>query len=184
MLAPSKQRQNSVQAPKQASTVLRFIVVGTKRSGKSRFIESISQYTEWQDQSHQGWFFGRVRVDQSLILHLMEPPEEAMSDFMWLRDMVSRIRATGFVVMIDSSKPQLFAPFVSILYTIRGYHPDTPLVVAANKQDHPHAWGVEDIQLGLGLRDMVVMPCVATNRDTVRDVLIGLMSQWEEKAAR
>ena len=160
--------------PKQRSEVLKVIVTGPRKSGKTAFIESISQYTELNEQT--GWFFGRVRVDQALILHLLEPPTDQQSEFFWMRNMVSRIRATGFVVMVNSAYSNTFAEFVSILYTIRGYHDNLPLVVAANHQDHRRAWHVDDLAMGLGIGDMPIHPCIATDRDAVRDVLINLLT--------
>lgn len=162
---------------KKAAQVVKLIVVGLHKSGKTQFIDSISQYTEWQSEPGQGWYFGRVRVDQSLILHFMEPPIDRQFDFMWLRDVLSRMRASGFVVIVDSTKPKYFGEFLSILYTVRGYHPDTPIVVAANKQDHPRAWTPEDIELGLGISDVLVLPCIAKERDSVRDVVVELLFQ-------
>jgi len=171
MNSPVRQKK---QRKKQRSRVLKVLVTGPRKSGKTAFIQSISQYTEYNDQT--GWFFGRVRVDHDLILHLLEPPADQQTEFFWMQDMVSRIRATGFVVMVNSAYSNTFAEFVSILYTIRGFHHNLPLVVAANHQDHPRAWNVEDIALGLGITDMNMYPCVATNRDAVRDILVELLT--------
>ena len=162
---------------RQASTVVKIIVTGLAKSGKTSFIQRVSQYTEWQGDKDDSWFFGRVRVDSSLILHFLEPPMSRQFDFIWLQDVMSRIRATGFIVMMDSTRPQQFGAFLSILYTIRGYHHEAPLVVATNKQDHPRAWDAEDIRLGLGIRDMRVMPCIAHDPESVRDVVIDLLYQ-------
>ncbi len=162
---------------KQSSQIVRLIVTGLAQSGKSQFIQSISQYTEWQDENESGWFFGRVRVDDKLILHFLEPPIDSTYDFMWLRDIMSKMHATGFVVMVDSARPQTFGEFLSIVYTIRGFHADAPLVVAANKQDRPNAWSATDLQLGLGIRDVTVLPCVAYDRGTVRDIVVELLHQ-------
>lgn len=174
MSSPTRQQ---TQQRKKASDVVKIIVTGLSQSGKTSFIQRISQYTEWQDEPGNSWFFGRVRVDASLILHFLEPPMARQFDFMWLREVMSRIRATGFIVMVDSSKPQHFGEFLSILYTIRGYHHDAPLVVAANKQDHPSAWRAEDIQMGLGIRDIPVHPCVTSEHELVRDTVIELLYQ-------
>jgi signal recognition particle receptor subunit beta len=162
---------------KQSSDVVKLIVTGLHQSGKTRFIQSISQYTEWQAEEGNSWFFGRVRVDASLIMHFLEPPMDRQFDFIWLREVLSRIRATGFVIMLDSTRPQYFGEFLSILYTIRGYHEDAPLVVAANKQDKHNAWSVNDISLGLGIRDVSVLPCVAHEHDFVREIVIDLLYQ-------
>lgn len=169
--------QQNRQETKQASDVVKLIVTGLSKSGKSDFIKSISQYTEWQAEPENSWFFGRVRVDQSLILHFLEPPIGKQFDFMWLRDVMSKIRATGFIVMVDSTRPQHFGEFLSILYTIRGYHDNAPLVVAANKQDKHNAWSAEDIRLGLGIRDVKVMPCIASDYNLVREVVVDLLYQ-------
>jgi signal recognition particle receptor subunit beta len=163
--------------PKQASDVVKLIVTGIKGSGKTQFIQTISQYSEWQAEPGNSWFFGRVRVDANLILHFLEPPMDTQFDFIWLRDVVSRIHATGFIIMMDSTKPHHFGEFVSILYTIRGYHESAPLVVACNKQDKHNAWNINDIKMGMGLNDVSVMPCVAHDYNTVRDIVLDLLYQ-------
>jgi uncharacterized protein len=166
--------------PKQVSDVVKLIVVGSKGTGKTQFIQTISQYTEWQAEPQQSWFFGRVRVDASLILHFLEPPMERQFDFIWLREVMSRIRATGFIIMVDSSRPNYFGEFLSILYTIRGYHENAPLVVACNKQDKHNAWCVEDLKIGLGIRDVAMLPCVSDKYEYVRDIVVNLLYQVME----
>ena len=165
------------QPRKQASDVVKLVVTGLSQSGKSEFIRSISQYTEWQAQPNDSWFFGRVRVDRSLLLHFFEPPTDRRFDFIWLQGVLSRMQATGFIVMVDSTRPQYFGEFLSIVYTIHGYHNNAPLVIAANKQDRRNAWGADDIRLGLGIRDMTVMPCVAHDHEYVREIVIDLLYQ-------
>ncbi|MGB1288646.1 MAG: GTPase domain-containing protein [Aggregatilineales bacterium] len=167
---------------KQAARVIKVIVTGLARSGKSQFIESISQYTEWQGTPGESWFFGRVRVDSGLILHFLEPPTYQQFDFIWLQEVINRVRATGFIVMVDSTRPHTFGEFLSILYTIHGFHGDAPLIVGANKQDMPRAWTAEDIQMGLGISDIDVLPCVACDRDIVRDIVIDLLQQVMDNA--
>ena len=48
----------------------------------------------------------------------------------------------GFIVMVDSTRPETFREARSILETFRAYAP-TPYVVAANKQDMEDAWDLE-----------------------------------------
>lgn len=166
---------------KKAAKVLKLIVTGAPRSGKTTFIRSISQYTEWQAEPEKSWFFGRVRVDETLILHFIEPPAQEQFDFIWLRDVIGRLQATGFILMLNSARPQSFAPFISILYTVRGFHAAMPMVVAANRQDHVRAWSCADIQMGLGLVDIAVLPCIAHNREMVRDVVLEVLYQAMER---
>jgi hypothetical protein len=81
----------------------------------------------------------------------------------------------GFVVMVDSSRPETFREAKSILEIFRAYAP-TPYVVAANKQDHPDAWSVEDMRIALRLDPAIkLLPCVATKKDTVKSTLLELL---------
>ena len=81
----------------------------------------------------------------------------------------------GFIVMVDSTRPETFREARSILETFRAYAP-TPYVVAANKQDLPDAWELEDMRLALRLGPKVkLLPCVATKKETVKSVLLELL---------
>ena len=81
----------------------------------------------------------------------------------------------GFVVMVDSTKPETFREAKSILETFRAYAP-TPYVVAANKQDRADAWEIGDLRIALRLDPAVkLLPCVAFNKETVKTVLLELL---------
>ncbi|MCJ7823996.1 MAG: ADP-ribosylation factor-like protein, partial [Anaerolineales bacterium] len=93
-------------------------------------------------------------------------------DFMW--EILSE-GMLGFVVMVDSARPETFREARGILQTFRAYAP-TPYVVAANKQDLEDAWEVEDLRIALGLDSKVKMlPCVASSREQVKSVLLELL---------
>jgi signal recognition particle receptor subunit beta len=77
--------------------------------------------------------------------------------------------------MVDSTRPETFREARSILETFRAYAP-TPYVVAANKQDVKDAWEVDDMRHALRLDAKVkLLPCVATDRVTVKSVLLELL---------
>jgi len=77
--------------------------------------------------------------------------------------------------MVDSTRPETFREARSILETFRAYAP-TPFVVAANKQDMEDAWDLEDVRHALRLDgNTKLLPCVATDRKTVKDVLLELL---------
>jgi len=77
--------------------------------------------------------------------------------------------------MVDSTRPETFREARSILETFRAYAP-TPYVVAANKQDKPDAWDMEDMRHALRLDQKVkLLPCVATDRNTVKNTLLELL---------
>jgi signal recognition particle receptor subunit beta len=81
----------------------------------------------------------------------------------------------GFVVMVDSTKPETFREAKRILETFEGYAA-TPYVVAANKQDMEDAWEPEDLRIILRLKPEVkILPCVATDKESVKNVLLELL---------
>jgi signal recognition particle receptor subunit beta len=81
----------------------------------------------------------------------------------------------GFIVLIDSVRPETFREARRILEVFRGYAP-TPYVVAANKQDLPDAWSAEDLRIALKIaQEIKVLPCVATDKESVKNVLLELL---------
>jgi signal recognition particle receptor subunit beta len=81
----------------------------------------------------------------------------------------------GFIVMVDTTRPETFREARSILETFRAYAP-TPYVVAANKQDMEDAWELEDVRHALRLDGRTkLLPCVATDRKMVKTVLLELL---------
>ena len=81
----------------------------------------------------------------------------------------------GFIVMVDSTRPETFREARSILETFRAYAP-TPYVVAANKQDRPDAWDLDDMRVALRLDPKVkLLPCVAASKESVKTVLLELL---------
>jgi signal recognition particle receptor subunit beta len=158
--------------------LLKIVVMGLPNSGKSSFIQIISDEVHRQQQEFSSWFFGKLAVDQHLTIQFAEPPSQKVADFMWMRDLVSNIRAAGYILLVDSTRSQTFGKFVSILYTIRGYDMAMPVVVATNKQDHAGAWSHDDIRIGLRINDDIpVLPCVANNRAMVEEVVVQLLYQ-------
>ncbi len=59
--------------------------------------------------------------------------------------------------------------------TFRSYSP-VPYIVAANKQDLEDAWPAEDLKIVLRVDPSVkVVPCVAHDKETVKQVLLELL---------
>ena len=116
--------------------------------------------------------FGRITVDNDLVLYLFGTPGQKRFDFMW--EILSE-GMLGFIVMVDSTRPETFREARSILETFRAYAP-TPFVVAANKQDREEAWELGDMRHALRLDSKVkLLPCVASDKKTVKNVLLELL---------
>ena len=115
---------------------------------------------------------GRITVDDDLVLYLFGTPGQKRFDFMW--EILSE-GMLGFIVMVDSTRPETFREARSILETFRAYAP-TPYVVAANKQDKEEAWELGDMRHALRLDSKVrFLPCIATDKSSVKSVLLELL---------
>src|SRR4026208_1260903 len=164
---------------------VKMVITGPFSSGKTQFIQSVSEIdvvsTERKISSEAekikesttvAMDFGRITVDAELVLYLFGTPGQKRFDFMW--EILSE-GMLGFIVMVDSTRPETFREARSILETFRAYAP-TPYVVAANKQDQDDAWAMEDMRIALRLESGVkFLPCVATDKNTVKAVLLELL---------
>jgi small GTP-binding protein len=162
-----------------------MVVTGPFNAGKTEFISSVSEIevvsTERQitDETSQtkaqttvAMDFGRITVDEDLVLYLFGTPGQKRFDFMW--EILSE-GMLGFVVLVDSVRPETFREARRILDIFRTYA-TTPYVVAANKQDLEDAWSPEDLRIALRVRpDVKLLPCVATDKESVKGILIELL---------
>ena len=164
---------------------VKMVVTGPFSAGKTQFIRSISEIevvaTERKISSESerikeettvAMDFGRITVDEELVLYLFGTPGQKRFDFMW--EILSE-GMLGFVVLIDSARPETFREAKRILEVFSGYAP-TPYVVAANKQDHEDAWSPGDLRIALKIdRKIKVLPLVATDKESVKVVLLELL---------
>lgn len=176
------------------TTTVKMVVTGPFNSGKTAFVQSISEIdvvsTERtisseaervKDQTTVAMDFGRITVGDDLVLYLFGTPGQRRFDFMWE---ILAEGMLGFVVMVDSARPETFREAKSILETFRAYAP-TPYVVSANKQDVDDAWEVDDLRIALRLDEGVKMlPCVAHERESVKKVLLELLYSILEEMDR
>ncbi|MBO9367305.1 MAG: ATP/GTP-binding protein [Chloroflexi bacterium] len=165
---------------------VKMVVTGPFNAGKTEFIQSVSEIdvvsTERKISSASeravketttvAMDFGRITVDEDLVLYLFGTPGQKRFDFMW--EILSE-GMLGFIVLVDSTRPETFREARTILETFRAYAP-TPYVVAANKQDLPDAWDLEDMRHALRLDPKVkLLPCVAKDKESVKKVLLELL---------
>ena len=165
---------------------VKMVVTGPFNAGKTEFIRSVSEIdvvsTERKistgpektvkEATTVAMDFGRITVDENLVLYLFGTPGQKRFDFMW--EILSE-GMLGFIVMVDSTRPETFREARSILETFRAYAP-TPYVVAANKQDMKDAWEMDDMRHALRLADKVkLLSCVATDKNSVKNVLLELL---------
>ena len=175
---------------------VKMVITGPFSAGKTEFIRSISEIdvvstergisedtaeSRVKENTTVAMDFGRITVDDDLVLYLFGTPGQRRFDFMWE---ILAEGMLGFVVMVDSAKPETFREAKSILETFRAYAP-TPYIVAANKQDHPDAWDPEDLRIALRIEeDVKLLPCVATDKESVKEALLELLYSILEEMER
>ncbi|HZD55202.1 MAG TPA: ATP/GTP-binding protein [Anaerolineales bacterium] len=164
---------------------VKMVITGPFNAGKTEFISSVSEIdvvsTERKisseierikDTTTVAMDFGRITVDDDLVLYLFGTPGQKRFDFMW--EILSE-GMLGFIVMVDSTRPETFREARGILETFRAYAP-TPYVVAANKQDCEDAWELDDIRIALRLNQHTkLVNCVAHDKESVKSVLLELL---------
>ncbi len=176
---------------------VKIVVTGPFSSGKTEFIRSVSEIDvvsterkistdaeKIKETTTVAMDFGRITVDEDLVLYLFGTPGQRRFDFMW--EILSE-GMLGFIVMVDSTRPETFREARSILETFRAYAP-TPYVVAANKQDRPDAWDVDDMRVALRIDPKIkILPCVARKRESVKSVLLellyGILAEMEQNGS-
>lgn len=165
---------------------VKMVVTGPFNAGKTAFIRSVSEIdvvsterkisSEFEKTMKEvttvAMDFGRITVGDDLVLYLFGTPGQRRFDFMW--EILSE-GMLGFIVMVDSTRPETFREARSILETFHAYAP-TPYVVAANKQDIKDAWDIEDMRHVLRLDPKIkLLSCVAPDRASVKAILLELL---------
>ncbi|MGA9193101.1 MAG: ATP/GTP-binding protein [Anaerolineales bacterium] len=164
---------------------VKMVVTGPFNAGKTQFIRTVSEIDvvsterkisaeaeKIKETTTVAMDFGRITVDEDLVLYLFGTPGQKRFDFMW--EILSE-GMLGFIVVVDSARPETFREARGILHTFRAYAP-TPYVVAANKQDMEDAWDIDDLRIALKLDDSIkLLPTVASDKESVKAVLLELL---------
>ena len=171
---------------------VKMVISGAVNAGKSEFIRSISEIevvsTErkatdetrlLKKETTVAMDFGRITIANDLVLHLFGTPGQRRFDFMWE---ILAEGALGLIVVVDSTRPETFRETTRIVEFFNEMRP-APYIIAANKQDKDTAWSPDELRLALRLPEHVkVVPCVAKNRDSCKNVLLELLYEIMETA--
>src|SRR5919106_3633170 len=112
--------------------------------------------------------FGRITIDQDLILYLFGTPGQTRFWFMW--DELVR-GAIGAVVLVDTRR--LADCFAAIDFF---EHRRLPYLVAINCFDGVQYHNADDVREALAIaRDVPVVSCDARTRESTKQVLISLV---------
>jgi uncharacterized protein len=114
--------------------------------------------------------FGRITLDESLILYLFGTPGQERFDFLW-DDLATG--ALGAVIIADTRR-------IEDCYPVLDYVEDraTPFIVAVNDFDGADRFDLDEVREALGVHAAVpVLHCDARQRDSVKEVLVALIEQ-------
>jgi uncharacterized protein len=165
---------------------LKIVITGAYSVGKTHFIRSISEIEpvstecevtdpderELKRETTVALDFGKLAISDEAMLYLFGTPGQVRFDFMW--EVLSE-GCIGYIVMVDSCRPAHFLETQRLMERFTQIT-DAPFIVAANKQDDPTALPLSYIRRRLQLPlDTPLLPCIATDRKSVKGVLLALL---------
>lgn len=157
-------------------------VTGTFSSGKTTFIEAISEipvrsieYYRHNNERSEAVDFGYISCDTYYLQFFGGPGSWRLKRNLFEADIKSG-RLLGVVVLYDSAQLASLREMRSILNIFRAPDWDHPYVIVANKQDRPNAWEPEDLKIALKVSsEELFLPCCSIDRESVKQVLITFL---------
>jgi len=168
-----------------AGTAVKIVVTGPFAAGKTTLIRTISEITVLStekgitDETRSrktdttvAMDFGRITIDRDLVLYLFGTPGQDRFDFMWE---ILGEGMLGYVLLVDSSRPESLDEATGILQAFRKMA-HVPFVVGLNRADGIDEDEEQRVRDTLDLDPHVpVVPCDATDRESVKSVLLALL---------
>ena len=112
--------------------------------------------------------FGRITIDDSLILYMFGTPGQDRFGFMW-DDLIHG--ALGAIVLVDTRRIDDCFPAIDYFEKL-----DIPFVVAVNRFDGKVSHDVGDVRMALDLdRDIPLVSTDARSRSAVKDTMLSLL---------
>lgn len=172
----------------------KLVVTGAFNAGKTTFVNTLSEIepVNTDKATHNraerkikpattvALDYGRVKINSNSIVHLFGTPGQDRFDFM--RDILAE-DMQGFIFLIDSTDRHSLSRATELLATLKRSG-QVPYLLAANKADC-HGLSGEEIRRAFKLpAHQPIMPCVATDRASVRAVVEQLITMIEAVPAK
>ena len=170
----------------------KIVVTGPFNSGKTAFIKSISDIevvsTERKITTEDRGIkaettvamdYGRAKLNDD-VLYLSGTPGQTRFDFMW--EILSN-EMDAFIVLVDATDTPSFPEAAELVEQFTNYV-NVPYLIVANKSDLQGAAGLAEVRRGTKAgSDITVMPCVATQKSSVRQVLLQMVDIVKRESA-
>ena len=170
---------------KHGGTAVKIVVTGPFSAGKTTLIRTISEITvlstekditdntkSRKAETTVAMDFGRITIDRDLVLYLFGTPGQDRFDFMWE---ILGEGMLGYILLVDSSRTDSLEEAVGILAAFRKMA-RVPFVVALNRSAGLDPADEQHVRDVLALDDeTAVVPCDATDRESVKAVLLALL---------
>jgi len=170
---------------KHHGQAVKIVVTGPFAAGKTTLIRTISEITvlstekgitddtkSRKSDTTVAMDFGRITIDRDLVLYLFGTPGQERFDFMWE---ILGEGMLGYILLCDATREESLAEARNILDAFRKMA-KVPFVVGMNRSQgiDPAEEAVVRDRLSLDA-DVPVVPCDATDRESVKSVLLALL---------
>ena len=164
---------------------VKIVVTGPFAAGKTTLIRTISEITvlstekditdhtrSRKSETTVAMDFGRITIDRDLVLYLFGTPGQDRFDFMWE---ILGEGMLGYILLLDATRQDSLEESIGILAAFRRMA-KVPFVVALNRVEGLDPAEEQRVRDTLQLeREVPVLPCDATDRESVKSVLLALL---------
>ncbi len=174
----NKRRRHGGQAVK-------IVITGPFAAGKTTLIRTVSEITvlstergitdhtkSRKNETTVAMDFGRITIDRDLVLYLFGTPGQERFDFMWE---ILGEGMLGYILLVDPTRADSLAEASGIREAFQRMA-RVPFVVAVNRLEQLDDVESARLRQAVGVDASVpLVPCDATDKDSVKSVLLALL---------